>query len=231
MTKTKISVSWSGGKDSSMMLWQLLKGQQYDVVELHTAIGEETKRVSHHGVHQSLIQAQAKSIGIPLKLLALPQDQTNKSYEKMLDDYYGELKTKGIFHIGLGDIYLDDLKSYREELLSKNQMTGIYPLWKEDTYELANRFVANNFKSIICAAAPGKFADPITGTLFDSGFVKNLPEDVDPCGENGEFHSFTYDGPIFKDLIKLDLGDRVYQTYQHGHEKTTIEFIELSLNE
>lgn len=203
MTNKKISVAWSGGKDSSLMLWKLLSQKKYEIIELHTAINSESHRVGLHGVHKELIEAQAKSIGLPIYFMEIEASSTNDKYEEATRAYYQTLKTRGIDHVAFGDIFLEDLKQYRDDLLSEFNLTGIYPLWKQSTQVLAEEFISLGFKSVICASDASRFPNVLAGNDFTKELVNNLPETVDPCGENGEFHSFVFDGPIFKSPLSI----------------------------
>ncbi|MEP2024615.1 MAG: ATP-binding protein [Reichenbachiella sp.] len=234
MTKTPIAISWSGGKDSSMMLYHFMNDTQYEIVELHTAISSETKRVSMHGISQDLIKAQAESIGLPVHFISIDPDSTNANYEKALNSYYSNLRTKGINHIGFGDIFLEDLKAYRDQMLSDNGLIGVYPLWKQKTSDLAQFFLKNNFKTLICCAKQNLFPESICGKEYSQTMLDAFSTEVDVCGENGEFHSFAIGGPIFKHPISIDVNEIMVHTYKHkltsGEEvKTAFEFADLTL--
>lgn len=234
MTKVPLAISWSGGKDSSMMLHQLMNDEQYEIVELHTAISSETGRVSMHGVSQELIRAQADSIGLPIRFISIAPDSTNNNYEKALNSYYSNLKTQGINHIGFGDIFLEDLKAYRDKLLNENGLVGVYPLWKQKTSDLAQFFLDQDFKTLICCAKQSLFPKSICGQIYSQNMLARFDSKVDPCGENGEFHSYAFDGPIFKQPLSIDVNDVSIHTYEHklksGEEvKTAFEFADLTL--
>ncbi|MEQ6120650.1 ATP-binding protein [Reichenbachiella sp. MALMAid0571] len=201
MRAKKISVSWSGGKDSSYMLWSILSQPDFDVVELHTVIDAKTQRVGLHGVHKDLIVAQAQSIGLPIRFIFLESGNTNEKYEETIKKYYTDLKKRNIDCVAFGDIFLEDLKKYRDNLLTGFNLEGIYPLWGMNTKDLAKQFIKENFKSIICAADADKFPFEIAGRHYSTQLLSSFPESVDPCGENGEFHSFVYNGSIFNHPI------------------------------
>lgn len=235
MTKIPLAISWSGGKDSSMMLYHLMNDSQYEIVELHTAISSETGRVSMHGVSQELIRVQAESIGLPIQFISIAPDSTNVNYEKALNSYYSKLKNRGIDHIGFGDIFLEDLKAYRDQILGNNGLTGVYPLWKQKTKSLANFFLSNDFKTLICCAKQSLFPDSICGKTYSQAMLNSFDPQVDPCGENGEFHSYAFDGPIFKHPIQVEVNEILIHTYEHqlksGEEvKTAFEFADLELS-
>ncbi|MFY0652467.1 MAG: diphthine--ammonia ligase [Cyclobacteriaceae bacterium] len=213
--QNKISVSWSGGKDSSFMLWKLLSNPEYEVVELHTIINKDTERVGLHGIHKSLIQAQSRSLGIPLRLIEIEASSSNDKFEEASRSYYRQLKSKGITHVAFGDIFLEDLKAYRDSLLAECDVAGVYPLWKNDTQLSALEFIDAGFKSIVCSCDKAKFNQTITGRLYDKELIQSFPTNVDPCGENGEFHSFAFDGPIFKSPIQIEIGTIIEKSYNY----------------
>lgn len=232
--KKKISISWSGGKDSSLMLWHVLSDNQFDIVELHTLLNNETNRVGLHGTHKELIQAQADSIGLPIKFIYTEASADNTNYESVMNSYYSECKKIGISHLAFGDIFLEDLKAYRDDMLLKSDLIGYYPLWKQKTDKLAHQFIDNGFKTIICASDSNKLQPSIIGLEFNTQLLTMLPKNVDPCGENGEFHSFCFDGPIFQKPTPIELGEIEKHHYEYSNEegeilKSTFEFIDLSL--
>jgi len=231
MNKIPLAISWSGGKDSSMMLDHLMKDDQYEIVELHTAISSETGRVSMHGVSQELIHAQAESIGLPIRFITIAPDATNANYEKALNTYYSNLKSQGICHIGFGDIFLEDLKAYRDQLLADNGLTGVYPLWRQKTSDLSQFFLGKDFKSLICSSKQSLFSNSICGKIYSQEMLVGFDPKIDPCGENGEFHSYVFDGPIFQHPLSIDVNEILVHTYEHklksGEE--VFEFADLTL--
>jgi len=234
--KKKVSISWSGGKDASLMLWHILSNDQFEIVELHTLLNKETNRVGLHGIHKDLIQAQANSIGLPIKFIYTEASSDNTNYENVMNSYYSECKKAGISHIAFGDIFLEDLKSYRDDILSKSDLTGVYPLWKQRTIDLAHQFINHGFRTVICASDSNKFQPSITGLEFNNQLLTMLPKNVDPCGENGEFHSFCFEGPIFKNPIPIILGEIEPHHYEYSNDegeilKSNFEFIDLHLRE
>lgn len=230
--KIPISVSWSGGKDSAYALWLTLQDPEYEVVELHTLINEETQRVGLHGIRKELIQEQADQIGLPVHFLELTRDSTNDSFEKVTAFHYQGLKSQGIRHVMFGDIFLEDLKRYRDQLLKGSGLQGHYPIWKSDTRELAHSFIDNGFKTTICAANPDLFHFPVAGQLYTQELLSRFPMNVDPCGENGEFHSFVHQGPIFHQPIRIVIGELEVHEYEFKDDtgniqKTKMEFVEI----
>ena len=159
---------------------------------------------------------------------------SNDEFEKAIRDYYSDLESRDILNVGFGDIFLEDLKEYREKLLAEFDLTGVYPIWKSSTRELAQDFIRNGFRTIICAANTEKFESDITGREFSEELVHAFDAAVDPCGENGEFHSFVFDGPIFSKPIRIDVGQRLDKSYDfhdsNGQSrKTFVRFRELTL--
>ncbi|SMG40364.1 MJ0570-related uncharacterized domain-containing protein [Marivirga sericea] len=217
--KQKIAISWSGGKDACLALHYLLKSQEYVVDHLHTVIGEETNRVGMHGIKKELIEAQATAINIPLKINYLPSDKSNISYEKVMLDYALYCKSKGINIIAFGDIFLEELRNYREEKMAEVGMKCIFPLWKKPTKEVIKEFLNLGYQTKLCAADASKISKDIVGKTITQDFLQDFPKDVDPCGENGEFHTFVYNGPLFQNPIDVHLKSIQSQFYEYQIEK------------
>jgi uncharacterized protein (TIGR00290 family) len=211
-----VSLSWSGGKDSAYALWELSKSRIYQVVRLHTTFGEETRRVGLHGIHEDLIQLQADALELPLDRIYYPASGDNNAYTHAVNSYLHELQKQGIFDVAYGDIFLEDLKKFREELLAKRAMKGVFPLWGRNTEELANDFIRSAFVTLICAADENHVALEWMGKAYDKLFLQSLKSGVDPCGENGEFHTFCIAGPIFNTQLSITLGPVVRQSYQYN---------------
>lgn len=227
MKKEKIILSWSGGKDSSMALFRILKANKYEVKYLLTTIYEPNKRVSMHGVPEELIQRQANSIGIPLKIIYI-SEKTHDEYEHKMHSFLTEMKAKGISKVAFGDIFLEDLKHYREQKLAEVGMTGIFPLWKERTSELAHYFIDQGFKTHICSIDNAKIPLHLIATDYSQKFLSELPKVVDPCGENGEFHTFCYDGPIFCHPVQFKVNSPTLKTYTHDGKVFEYTFSDVS---
>ncbi|MGZ4058005.1 MAG: Dph6-related ATP pyrophosphatase [Bacteroidia bacterium] len=208
--KEKCIFCWSGGKDSALALYTILQGERYEVVVLLTTLNSQFKRISMHGVREELLDEQAASIGLPLIKMYV-NEGTNEEYEKEMERVLIQYKGQGVRKVIFGDIFLEDLRAYREKNLSKVGLTGLFPLWKRDTRELINEFFALNFKTIICCVNDAYLKDTDAGAEIDSEFIKKLPAGVDPCGENGEYHSFCYAGPLFKKEINFSIGEKVYK--------------------
>ncbi|HXL56921.1 MAG TPA: diphthine--ammonia ligase [Chitinophagaceae bacterium] len=213
MNKPKAIFCWSGGKDSAYCLYKVLQDQSYDVKYLLTTINSTFKRISMHGVREELLDKQAESIGIPI-LKVNVYEGTNEEYEKQMETTLLKAKSEGIENVIFGDIFLEDLKLYRENNLAKVGMKGIFPLWKMDTTFLINDFVKKNFKTVTCCTNDRWLGEEWAGREIDKLFIEQLPENVDPCGENGEYHTFCFAGPIFKKEIPFVPGEKLYKALE-----------------
>lgn len=216
---TPILFSWSGGKDSALALHALLQQpEEWEVVGLLTSVSDEYKRVSHHGVREELLDAQAEAIGLPLDKLRLPSNGgpcTNGEYEALVGAKLAGYVERGIRHVGHGDIFLADLRAYREQNLAKLGMTGVFPIWQRDSRELVEAFVALGFKAILCCVEGAKLDGSFVGRSLNLDLVADLPPGIDPAGENGEYHSFVYDGPCFRWPIAFATGVAVCRDNRH----------------
>ena len=206
-------MNWSGGKDSALCLHNALQSNLYDIRYLLTSMNSSFDRISMHGVRRALLQAQAESIGIPLQTLELPEQPSMEEYEQSMMNNVKELKQLGCAHALFGDIFLEDLKIYRENKLKELNVECAFPLWKIDTKHLINEFIQSGFKSIIVCVNEQYLDKSFCGRIIDDSFINDLPSNVDPCGENGEYHSFVFDGPIFKNPIEFTKGEIVYKKY------------------
>lgn len=207
LEKEKTVLSWSGGKDSAMALYELLKSERYEIVSLLTTIARGYERISHHGVRTELLERQAEAIGVKLHKLYLPGRRcTNEEYEALMKRTMCEYKEAGISTVAFGDIFLQDLREYRERNLAKVGMKAIFPIWHWDTSELVGSFIDLGFKARVACIDSQKLDKSFAGRALDEELIRDLPEGVDPCGENGEFHSFVYDGPIFRRPVDIAVG-------------------------
>jgi uncharacterized protein (TIGR00290 family) len=207
--KEKVMLAWSGGKDSALALYEILQNENYEVAALLTTVTSDYDRISMHGVRRSLLEMQAESLGLALEKVFITAKTSNEQYEAAMRELLTKYKNAGVSTVVFGDIFLEDLKKYREGNLAKIGMKGLFPLWKKDTAKLARTFIDLGFKTII-ACVDTNFLDKIfVGRTFNKEFLAELPANIDPCGENGEFHSFVYDGPIFKKRIAHDIGEVV----------------------
>jgi uncharacterized protein (TIGR00290 family) len=207
--KEKIIFSWSGGKDSSLALWQLADNSRFQIAGLLTVLSSPYKRVSHHGVRQELLEKQVQAMGYPLKICFLEASADNQKYEELMLTVLSEYSSQGIAGVGFGDIFLEDLRRYREEKLAQVKMRAIFPVWKIKSSVLAGRFIDNGFKAVITSVDSALLPKEFCGRQYDESFLKDLPEGVDPCGENGEFHSFVYAGPLFKHPVSYKAGETI----------------------
>ena len=221
----KALFNWSGGKDSSLCLHQVLSNKLFDVQFLLTTLNGKNKRISMHGVAEELLDKQAESIGIPLKKIHLPEFPSMNEYEEIISKFLTDVKSMDIHISVFGDIFLEDLREYREKQLAKKGFKAEFPLWKRDTTEVAMDFIEKGFKAIV-VSVDGRYLDKsFAGRIYDESFLNDLPENVDPCGENGEFHSFVFDGPIFKTPIQYKKGKIVYKEYKsHSTDKPNENF-------
>ncbi len=214
MTRPKAVFNWSGGKDSCLCLTKVLQAKEYDVACLLTTVNEQHQRISMHGVRVELLERQAVSLGIPLVKVFMPEPADMKTYEAAMERALNQLTRNGIRTAVFGDIFLEDLRKYREEKLQQLGYSAVFPLWHLPTRELVREFIDDGFKAII-VCVDERYLDPsFAGRTIDENFLKDLPVGVDPCGENGEFHSFVFDGPIFRQPISFTIGERVYRQYK-----------------
>jgi uncharacterized protein (TIGR00290 family) len=207
-------MNWSGGKDSSLCLHRVMQDQGYKVDCLLTNVNAFHDRISMHGVRRDLLTAQAASIGLPLQTIELPEQPGMQEYEQAMSEKIAELKNSGCTHALFGDIFLEDLKRYREEKLQSLDIRCVFPLWKIPTPQLMEEFIESGFKAIIVCVNEKSLDRSFCGRLIDRSFLQDLPEDVDPCGENGEYHSFVFDGPIFRSPVLFKKGEIVYRRYK-----------------
>lgn len=205
----KVLFSWSGGKDSALALYEIQKDPACEVVALLTTVTEDYDRVSMHGFRTELLVAQAASLSLPLKQIKISKDATNDDYENRMRESLTQFQNDGVLSVVFGDIFLEDLKKYREDKLAQVDMGAIFPLWKKDTKELANKFINTGFKALITCVDTNVLDARFTGRDYDTDLLNDLPAGVDPCGENGEFHTFVYDGPIFKEPLGFERGEVV----------------------
>ena len=204
--REKIILAWSGGKDSTMALHELRKSGDYEIVALLTTVTEGYDRISMHGVRNVLLDQQARSLGLPVEKVTITKAASNEEYEAKMKDVMTRYRDRGVSAVAFGDIFLEDLRKYREENLSKIGLKGIFPIWKRETPELARAFISLGFKAVITCIDSKVLDKTFAGRLFDLAFLSELPSQVDPCGENGEFHSFVYDGPMFSESIVYEKG-------------------------
>ena len=216
--KEKAVFYWSGGKDSALCLHRVLQEGKYEVLCLLTNVSEQYRRITMHGVSEELLDSQARSIGLPLEKIYLSQSPDNTEYERKTEETLLRFKARGVTKVIFGDIFLEDLRAYRDKGLQKAGMEGVYPLWVErqadyrkETEKLFREFLSLGFKSITCCVNDAFLNEHMVGRLLDEEFLSELPPNVDPCGENGEYHSFAFDGPIFNEPVPVKAGEKVYR--------------------
>ena len=227
MSKPKAVMNWSGGKDSALALHKILKNKNLDVRYLLTSINDRWQRVSMHGVRRDLLRKQAESIGIDLIELRLPDQPSLEVYEKELNKTLDFLCGKDVTHSIFGDIFLEDLRSYRETQLTTKNLKGVFPLWQIPTGDLINEFFQCGFRAATVCVDSLKLDKTFCGRTIDEAFIKELPDDVDVCGENGEFHSFVYDAPFFQDPISFRKGEIITRTYKTESMSSKFYFCDL----
>jgi len=208
-TPEPILFCWSGGKDSAMALHTILQRDDIQVTALLTTVTEGYERISMHGVRRELLERQAQSIGLPLHEVRIPPQCVNPIYEARMEEALRVHYNRGVRKVAFGDIFLEDLRVYREKNLARIGMTALFPIWKRDTRELIRLFHAQRFRAIAVCVDPKVLDRRFAGRELDESFFPDLPPGVDPCGENGEFHTFVFDGPIFRSPIPVRTGDVV----------------------
>lgn len=205
----KVLLSWSGGKDSALSLFEIKNNNNYEIIALLTTITEDYNRISMHGVASSLLEQQEKYLNIPIEKIFIKKNESNEEYENKIKSILTKYQKKGVFSVVFGDVHLEDVRMYRENNLLKIGMKGIFPLWKKNTKKLVNSFIELGFRAIITCVNTDFLNNSFVGRNLNRKFISNLPSNVDPCGENGEYHSFVYDGPIFKNKILFKKGKSV----------------------
>jgi uncharacterized protein (TIGR00290 family) len=208
-TKKKALVSWSSGKDSAWALHLLRRQDEFEIVGLLTTVNEEFDRVAMHAVRVPLLRRQADRLGAPLRLVRLPFPCGNEEYESRVGAAIAEAVAEGIEAIAFGDLYLADVRSYRERQLAGTGAAPVFPLWNSPTAELANEMIAGGLRAQVTCIDPRVLPAPLAGREYDREFLHALPAGADPCGENGEFHSFAFDGPMFQRPVDFTVGETV----------------------
>lgn len=210
----KAIFNWSSGKDSALALYKILQKKEYKIKYLLTSVNEQYQRISMHGIRVELLKLQAESLGFPLKIMQIPEMPSMEIYDNIVLQTLENLKKESISHSIFGDIFLEDLRKYREDQLAKADFAGVFPLWKIPTKDLIQEFIALGFKTIVVCVNEKHLDQSFVGRIIDQDFINDLPENVDVCGENGEFHTFTFDGPIFSKPIDFEIGEIVYRKYE-----------------
>ncbi|HUC81011.1 MAG TPA: diphthine--ammonia ligase [Flavisolibacter sp.] len=208
----KTFMNWSGGKDSALSLFLAMQ-QDIKVDALLTSVNTATNRISMHGVRRELLQQQAAAIGLPLHTIELPEMPGMQVYEEAVRAKHNELKAAGYTHAMFGDVFLEDLKTYRENLLAKDDLQCLFPIWKMDGREVVRQFIEAGFKAVVVCVNSTYLDKSFCGRLLDEAFLNDLPTGVDACGENGEYHTFVFDGPLFSSPVNFAKGETVFKAY------------------
>jgi len=207
--KVRTLMSWSSGKDSAWALYKLQQNPDIDVVGLFCTVNKEFDRVAMHGVRVELLKMQAKSIGLPLQIIELPFPCNNDDYEKIMGEFVENAKQDQIESFAFGDLFLEDIRRYREDNLKGTGISAIFPIWGASTTSLSKEMIHSGLRTVITCIDPKQTPKEFIGKEYDADFLAALPKTVDPCGENGEFHSFVFDGPMFDKKIAIIRGDIV----------------------
>lgn len=211
---TKAIFNWSSGKDSGLALYKILQDPTIEITTLLTSVNQQYNRISMHGVRAELLEKQALSLRLPLHKMEIPEMPTMEIYEEIMRNTLSNFKHQGVTHSIFGDIFLEDLRQYRENKLAEIGFEGVFPLWKRNTRELIQEFLDLGFKTIVTCVNERNLDKSFVGRIIDEQFIADLPSTVDVCGENGEFHTFTFDGPIFSKPIEFEKGEIVYRKYE-----------------
>ena len=212
--KLKTYFNWSSGKDAALAFYYLQQDGRYNIDMLLTSINSQHDRVSMHGLRRELLNNQIKSLGLPVTTVELPEEPSMDDYNRIMKSTIGKLTKDGYNDCGFGDIFLEDLRAYREAQLEPYGITCHFPLWKKDTKAVIREFIGLGFKSVVISTKAELLDESFVGREINEEFLNDLPDNVDPCGENGEFHTFCYDGPIFKNPIKFEIGEKVFKEYK-----------------
>ncbi len=202
-------MSWSGGKDSCLALYEIQRAASYRVATLLTTVTRDYDRISMHGVRRVLLEKQAASLGLPLHQVLISKGASNEEYETNLIEAVSAYSDQGIDSIVFGDLFLEDIKTYRDQFLARHGLRGIYPVWQRDTTEFIKEFIELGFKAVVACVDAKALDQSFAGRIIDHAFLASLPANVDPCGENGEFHTFVFDGPNFKESVRFSIGETI----------------------
>lgn len=215
----KAYINWSSGKDAAFALYKIQKEKKFRVEKLVTTVNSEIGRVSMHGLRKELLKQQAERIGIPLQIIELSGNVSMQTYNAIMKAEVSKLIAEGFTQCVFGDIFLEDLKEYREKQLGEIGLTAVFPLWGKNTRELMDAFITAGFKAITVCVNAKLLDKSFCGRIIDKQFMADLPNHVDPCGENGEFHSFVFDGPIFKNPVHFEIGELVEKQFSPVEDK------------
>jgi len=219
--------NWSSGKDSALALDLLMKDPEWSVQQLLTTVNASLGRVTMHGVRCELLQQQFEAMALPHTLLELPAQVDHDSYNSLMGATVANFARQGFVASGFGDIRLEDLRAYREQQLAASGIEGVFPLWNMPAEQLLQAFFSGGFKAVVVACDAQLLGEEFVGREFDENFVRDLPAGIDPCGENGEFHTFCYDAPYFKRAVAWQAGVKTLQSYEHGGRRSGVWFCDL----
>jgi uncharacterized protein (TIGR00290 family) len=205
-TSDALALSWSGGKDSALALRALRTKHSVEPRALIATVTSEYERVSMHGVRRDLLERQAERLALPLVEVTIPPECVNALYEERWLEALTSADLEGVEEVAFGDLFLEDVRRYRESLLARAHKRGVFPLWGIDTAQLAREFVAEGFRALIACVDPKQLDGSLVGREYDAVLLDELPAEVDPCGERGEFHTFVYAGPCFSEPIACRVG-------------------------
>lgn len=214
-------INWSSGKDACFALWTIRQQGLYDVRYLFTTLNAGFHRVSMHGVREALLDEQARQLGIPLRKAYLPENASMEDYNRLMQLRMEEMLRENITHAVFGDIFLEDLRAYRETQLARVNMQGVFPVWKQDSRSMLLQIIQAGFKAIVVCVNARYLDASFAGRIIDEHFLADLPPGVDPCGENGEFHTFVFDGPLFRAPVPFTPGETVERTYAPSGKSDT----------
>ncbi len=213
--REKAIVMWSGGKDSALALYEV--AAKYEIIALLTTVTSDYDRISMHGVRTGLLERQAAALGYPLEMVGIPPRCCNEDYENAMRSALARHRATGVTRVICGDIFLEDVRRYREEKLLGDGLTGVFPLWHRDSRELAHHFVHLGFRAVLCCVDTQVLDGRFAGRVFDQTLLADLPATVDPCGENGEFHTFVFAGPNFTQPVPYTLGEYTLRDQRFGY--------------
>jgi uncharacterized protein (TIGR00290 family) len=207
--RPKAWLAWSSGKDSAWALHTNRQRGEFEVVALLTTINRTYQRVAMHAVRESLVEMQAAAAGLPLVKVPIPSPCPNEVYEQAMSEAMARARAEGVWHVVFGDLFLEDIRAYREKHLAACGMTPVFPVWGKNTRRLAEEMLAGGLSAFLTCVDPRKLDRAFAGRRFDAHLLRDLPPSVDPCGENGEFHTFANAGPMFEREIPLEVGEIV----------------------
>jgi uncharacterized protein (TIGR00290 family) len=229
--KQKVIFNWSSGKDSALALYKTLQSNDVEIVSLLTSVNKKFDRISMHGVRKELLIEQVQSIGLPLHIMEIPEMPSMEVYEEVMRNTLQQFKEKEVTHAVFGDIFLEDLRKYREDKLAEMNLTALFPLWKIPTTDLIHEFLALGFKTIVVCVNEKDLDKSFVGRIIDKQFIADLPPNVDVCGENGEFHTFTFDGPLFLKPIRFEIGEIVHRKYEKPKQESSNKACDTNAND